>query len=390
MRHWLHIPAWLIGIHAALVVLMYFASITGPAAEGEAAWEYAFAIIDPITLVIQTPRSVHEYHEYAAWFLLVGSVQWGVIGLAIGAVRSRLWRNANATHAWTFEADPLRDADNTRRRQPHWRVVLLMTHCLACYIVAAILLIAQMDVFFVEWWVGFAPLFLPIAAYVQIGLIFNTEVPIAPWHGVLLALMIAACYPFAWFVIRNAWGIPFGRSALAGLVAAFLLTTAIVPEWRTFGSRDPESQRMAQKVNERIIAAIVRGDSTQAIEQLIKDNAVSIRGFHLGGLYAVHIAVIENRPDVLRLLLDHGSPWQVTGYPSGPAYGQQPLHLAAEQGNLEMVRMLCEYGAWVNGEDLFGRTPTDLAIEAGADDVVRYLNSFPNRWPPKHHREAAP
>ncbi len=50
-----------------------------------------------------------------------------------------------------------------------------------------------------------------------------------------------------------------------------------------------------------------------------------------------------------------------------------PLHGAAENGHLEIVRLLVEYGANVAALDPAGRTPRAAAMQAGHTAVAEYL-----------------
>ena len=54
--------------------------------------------------------------------------------------------------------------------------------------------------------------------------------------------------------------------------------------------------------------------------------------------------------------------------------GQTPLHLACQEGHLDVVRILIAYGASLELIDNEGRTPLDLA--AGHEHVLEYLASL--------------
>ncbi len=55
-------------------------------------------------------------------------------------------------------------------------------------------------------------------------------------------------------------------------------------------------------------------------------------------------------------------------------HGDTALHLAAVDGNLELVRMLVESGAKPETKNAFGNTPLHLASLNGHLDVVKYLS----------------
>ena len=75
-------------------------------------------------------------------------------------------------------------------------------------------------------------------------------------------------------------------------------------------------------------------------------------------------------PDVARLLLEHGAGADVN---TRDDEGSTPLYLAAENGRLQVVRMLLEHGANVGAEDNQGKTPLHGAAKAGRVEVVRML-----------------
>lgn len=58
-----------------------------------------------------------------------------------------------------------------------------------------------------------------------------------------------------------------------------------------------------------------------------------------------------------------------------PKNSQMPLHIAAEQGHTEAVRMLLEAGAYVHSEDSDGNLPLHLAAAGGHLEVVRRLTT---------------
>ena len=53
----------------------------------------------------------------------------------------------------------------------------------------------------------------------------------------------------------------------------------------------------------------------------------------------------------------------------------RPIFFAAETGNLEMVKLLMEFGTLFNVKDKHEKTPLSYAAASGHMDVVRYLAS---------------
>ena len=57
------------------------------------------------------------------------------------------------------------------------------------------------------------------------------------------------------------------------------------------------------------------------------------------------------------------------------AWGMSPLHIAAKEGNIDVVRCLVQYKALLNPKDGLGRTPLHLASQNGHLEVVQELAS---------------
>jgi ankyrin repeat protein len=52
-------------------------------------------------------------------------------------------------------------------------------------------------------------------------------------------------------------------------------------------------------------------------------------------------------------------------------YGQTPLHVASELGNMDLVQLLLDSGANVTVTNANGQTPLHLACAKGHTDVVK-------------------
>lgn len=92
---------------------------------------------------------------------------------------------------------------------------------------------------------------------------------------------------------------------------------------------------------------------------------------------AYHTAASRGFPSMMRLLLKHASqsPSDVVSVNQTDHGGRCPLHIAADKGDLETVRILSEAGARMNDEDAKGATPLDLATGPESQDVRDYLIS---------------
>jgi hypothetical protein len=80
-------------------------------------------------------------------------------------------------------------------------------------------------------------------------------------------------------------------------------------------------------------------------------------------------ATARGREDTVRELLEQGSDIN-----AGNRHGQTPLHLAAKQGNSELMRLLLEQGALVDAaESAAGYTPLHTAATQGRADLCELL-----------------
>jgi hypothetical protein len=85
-------------------------------------------------------------------------------------------------------------------------------------------------------------------------------------------------------------------------------------------------------------------------------------------------AAMGNHTDTVRWLVEHGSDlnW---GQPSDDRVFCYPLALAVQQGNLELVKLLVERGAYLNVLDRRAMTPLSWAIAFRRDEIEAYLRS---------------
>ena len=86
------------------------------------------------------------------------------------------------------------------------------------------------------------------------------------------------------------------------------------------------------------------------------------------GWTCLHIAADNGHLDICRLLLDKGA--QVEAKDNR---GCTPLHWAAREGYVEIVRLLCDRGADVEAHDNDGRRPLHRAALYGHISVVKEL-----------------
>nr|XP_045619132.1 poly [ADP-ribose] polymerase tankyrase-1-like [Procambarus clarkii] len=110
------------------------------------------------------------------------------------------------------------------------------------------------------------------------------------------------------------------------------------------------------------------GGHTEVVKKLL-EHSVDPRAV-AAGREGVHWAAFGGHVTVLRLLKERGCDVTAASTPDGST----PLHLAADNGNLDATRWLVEQGAQIDAKDNNGNTPSDLAMVSEASDVYNYLD----------------
>jgi ankyrin repeat protein len=105
----------------------------------------------------------------------------------------------------------------------------------------------------------------------------------------------------------------------------------------------------------------------------------------------LHSASLYGRPDIARVLLDHGATMN-----SEDNSGRTPLHLVAEgkynleQDRIRVVQLLLERGADVNALDNAGRTPLHVASYNWRAELVQVLLDGNATTNSKNYRRRTP
>ena len=117
----------------------------------------------------------------------------------------------------------------------------------------------------------------------------------------------------------------------------------------------------------------------EAFQMLLEHNA----DIHIGNQYgetALHVAAVphvkRDQVHIMQVLLDHGA-----NPNSRDNHNCTPLHHSSwrakdhyfRMGTVEGVRLLLKHGAIIDAEDENGRTPLQLALEHGRDDIATCL-----------------
>ncbi|MBM4028247.1 MAG: hypothetical protein FJ280_23065 [Planctomycetes bacterium] len=101
-----------------------------------------------------------------------------------------------------------------------------------------------------------------------------------------------------------------------------------------------------------------------AITRYLLERGASITFPSRGGSTALHLAAAKGDSRMMALLLTH------LGRSSMPEtiVGINPIHIAAAEGHLSIIRLLIQKGASVRSKDRFGRMPVHFA--AGSDQLA--------------------
>lgn len=81
-------------------------------------------------------------------------------------------------------------------------------------------------------------------------------------------------------------------------------------------------------------------------------------GYPFAGASALHLAVLKDSAEIVRLLLENGANLEIK---AKEEFKATPLMWAAYWGLYDMARLLLEEGADVNAPDSYGSTPLDGA-----------------------------
>ena len=107
---------------------------------------------------------------------------------------------------------------------------------------------------------------------------------------------------------------------------------------------------------------------TETVRYLVVLPEVDVNHAENNGYTALHIAVQQQFPDVVCLLIDAGADIEVKS-----KVGRSPLLLASTTGHLDIVKMLVEAGAGVCVSDSHRYTCLIIASGSGHTETVRYL-----------------
>src|SRR4030043_1674919 len=116
-----------------------------------------------------------------------------------------------------------------------------------------------------------------------------------------------------------------------------------------------------------IYTASYNGD-LETIKRLIEENPELVNSRNSLGRFPLEMAAQTGQIDIIKFLLENGADVNLN------RVGATALHMAALYGGkTELIALLLEAGADINARTNNGETPLHYAKEAGHDDVVEYL-----------------
>lgn len=116
--------------------------------------------------------------------------------------------------------------------------------------------------------------------------------------------------------------------------------------------------------------AVFLNDLTM-VKTLLAAKHLDVNASDRMGLRAIDIAVIHNQPDIVNALLDKGANLEASNHEL--PLTNSPLYLAVLLGERDMVRLLIQRHANVNGRSLSQDTPLHCAVTCRRKNIVENL-----------------
>nr|QLH02045.1 pyrexia [Agasicles hygrophila] len=124
-----------------------------------------------------------------------------------------------------------------------------------------------------------------------------------------------------------------------------------------------------QNCRESVLHCAVRANAIACVKLFTEEGADVAQGENTG-VTPIHLAADLGHPQCLRILLEHKSIFVNTPTKDKE---QTPLHLAAESGYVECIEILLDNGADANVRNYRAQSPLHLAARAQAYDCVEML-----------------
>jgi ankyrin repeat protein len=128
---------------------------------------------------------------------------------------------------------------------------------------------------------------------------------------------------------------------------------------------------MAGQKEERLFVAIENGEMTLVKRLVLKhlfSRSADVNARTDFGSTPLHLAVMNNHPDIAKLLIQSGAEINATD-----ADGKTPLHIASAKNHMDFLKVLLLKGADLEIKDRESKTPLDLAVSNRNIEIIRVL-----------------
>lgn len=125
-----------------------------------------------------------------------------------------------------------------------------------------------------------------------------------------------------------------------------------------------------EKVFQNELLLAIQSDNLDVVKACLNLGAKpDVKNFD--GFYPIHLAVIHQKFEILRELLDRCSNTELVD-----REGNTALHLAAKSENKKLIKLLLKYGASTKkSKNLKGQRAVDIAREIGHEDIAVYIKA---------------
>jgi ankyrin repeat protein len=124
----------------------------------------------------------------------------------------------------------------------------------------------------------------------------------------------------------------------------------------------------------REIIKAAKSGNTEAIRNLLSNDADLINARDTDGSTPLHCAAWKGQREVIELLLKAGA--DVNAHNSNDHWGTTALHAAAHANQAAIAQLLIDHGADINAKDLSGKTPMHHTTFHKARAVARLLQKY--------------
>lgn len=126
-----------------------------------------------------------------------------------------------------------------------------------------------------------------------------------------------------------------------------------------------------RKNNEALWDHSELGEVQKLQDLLTREKAIDINSTLLDDWTALHLAANEGHQEVVKVLIDFGA-----NIEAETRMNRRALHIACIRGNLEVVRILLAVNAEKNPKDKDFYTPLHFASENGYNDIIKILLEY--------------